>query len=261
MNAKITILGCGNSAGTPAITNFWGNCDPSEPKNRRTRASITVQTDETTLIVDTGPDFREQANRASIEKIDAILYSHAHSDHVSGLDELRIIRNRTKKVVNIYGNNETLSELENRFPYQFVNSADGFYPRVLEPHTIKNFGSPFTIGNIPVTAFEQDHGNIMSLGFRFGDCAYSTDMYDLEQQALEILSGIKTWVVDGAGYKNIENRVHACLKQLYKFNEVVQAERVIVTHLSPFMDYKTLCKELPNGFEPAYDGLEIDCML
>ncbi|MCB9989113.1 MAG: MBL fold metallo-hydrolase [Rhodospirillales bacterium] len=263
MNAKITILGSGNSAGTPSIGNFWGNCDPGEPKNNRMRASIAVQTAKTTVIVDTGPDFRHQINRANIEIINAILYSHAHSDHVNGMDELRVIRNHTKSCVDIYSNRETLGSLEKTFPFLFINSENRLYPRVVEPHTIKDthYGTPFMIGDIPVVPFEQEHGTIKSLGFRFGDVAYSTDMVDLDQQALETLSGVKTWIADSAAYKHTENPVHANLKKLYELNEVIQADRVIVTHMPPSMDYKTLLKELPEGFEPAYDGLEVDCTL
>lgn len=262
---KLTVLGCGNSAGVPAIGDFWGNCDPEEPKNRRFRASIAVQDhSENTVIVDTGPDFRLQVNQAGLDifRIEAVLYTHAHSDHVSGLDELRVIRNRTKKIIPVYSDKVTMDWLQDRFDYSFKNSANGLYPKVLEPYVIEDKAiacEPFNVEGVdcPVMAFAQDHGSMISLGFRFGDVAYSTDMVGLPEESLAALSGVKTWIIDGAGYKNPENPVHANLKQVYRLNDIVGAQRVIITHLSPFMDYQTLCRELSEGFEPAYDGLEI----
>ena len=113
MKATLTILGCGNSTGVPAIGNYWGACDPKEPKNKRMRSSILLQTKTTNIVVDTGPDFREQLNRENIQTIDAILYSHTHSDHINGIDELRVIRHRKKALVPIYGNTITFNLANN----------------------------------------------------------------------------------------------------------------------------------------------------
>lgn len=259
---KLTVLGCGNSAGVPSVGNFWGNCDPDEPKNSRFRASVAVQdAEENVLIVDTGPDFRLQLNRADadIRKIKGVLYSHAHSDHVCGMDDLRVIRNRTKNILPAYADAPTMRELQFRFSYNFKDQA--LYPKVLDGRVIARaqLGRATSIDGtaLSVVPFEQDHGRIKSLGFRFGDIAYSTDMVDLPEESLAALSGLKTWIIDGAGYKQAENPVHANLKTVYRLNEIVGASRVILTHLSPAMDYQTLCKELPEGFEPAYDGLEV----
>lgn len=255
---KITILGCGNSAGTPAIGNYWGQCDPDEPRNRRLRPSIAVQSETTTLVVDTGPDFREQVNRAGIPYPDAVLYTHAHSDHVAGIDDLRIVRHRTKKLVDIYGNAETISDLQNRFDYLFVD-ASSIYPQVLDGHVIPpgQYGRPFTIGDIGIVPFAQEHGSCTTLGFRFGDLAYCTDVVALDADARAALAGIRTWIVDGAGYKLEHNLVHFTLRQIYEINEHIGAENVFLTHLTPGMDYGTLRKELPRGYAPAYDGLTL----
>lgn len=259
MSLTLTILGCGNSAGTPTIGNYWGNCDPQNPKNRRTRPSIAVQSDETTLIIDTGADFKEQVNRENITAFDAVLYTHAHADHIAGMDELRVVRNRSKRLVDIYGNRATIEEMRARFSYMFVEKAK-IYPRVFNDNVIgdEQLGQPMAIGDIEFIPFKQNHGTMDSLGFRFGDAAYSTDMVDLDQQALETLKGIKTWVVDAAGYKMEQNQVHCTLRDLYALNEIVKAERVYITHLTPLMDYDTLLRETPDGYEPAYDGLKLD---
>lgn len=259
MTYKITILGCGNSAGVPSIGNYWGNCDPAEPRNRRTRPGIAVQSAATTIIIDTGPDIRDQMNREDIRNLDAVLYTHAHGDHVCGIDDLRLFRLRNKKYVDIYGSRETLSELQMRFNYMFIEQA-AIYPKVLNPHIIEpdHYGLTMKIGDIEFIPFEQDHGTCRSLGFRFGDAAYSTDFVRLEDKALDVLRGVKTWIADAAGYKMEKNIVHVTLPQLMDMNDQVGAERVILTHMSTAMDYQTLLKELPAGYEPAYDGLSFN---
>ncbi len=257
---KITIMGCGHSSGTPTIGNYWGNCDPEEPRNYRTRASVLIQSADTNLVIDTGPDMRTQINKTGIAHIDAVLYSHCHSDHISGIDELRAFRLRDKKITDIYGNKETIEELQERYQYLFRDQNHGVYPRVLNGNIItdEQFGVPMVIGDITFTVFAQEHGTCRSLGFRFGDVAYSTDFVDLDDTALKELSGVKTWIADGCAYKMPNNVVHANLKTLYDLNEVIQAERVIVHHLSQQMDYQTLKKELPEGFDVAYDGMELE---
>lgn len=201
---------------------------------------------------------RMQVNKAGLSKIDAVLYTHAHSDHIGGIDELRTFRLKDKKVTHIYSNRKTIEELKRRFDYMFETRAE-VYPKVLESHIItdEQFCDPMTIGDIEFIPYVQDHGHSISVGYRFGDIAYSTDFVDLPEESIKALQGIKTWIADGCGYKMENNSVHANLKTLYQLNEKIGAQRVIVHHLSPLMDYQTLCRELPEGFEPGYDGLVI----
>ena len=260
MKAKLTILGCGNSTGVPAIGNYWGDCDPIEPKNTRLRSSVLIQSAKTTLVVDTGPDFRQQMNRADINHIDGVLYSHAHADHINGIDELRFMALKNKTLVSVYGNKETLNNLRTRFDYLFEGGDHSLYPPIVEAHDIdrEEFGSVQRIGDIDFIPFEQDHGTVQSLGYRFGDLAYSVDIHRLDDKAVEVLQGIKIWIVDAAGYKSETNPVHASLETLYKLNERIGAAQVYLTSLSLAMDYRTLLDELPPGFIPAYDGLKVD---
>jgi phosphoribosyl 1,2-cyclic phosphate phosphodiesterase len=255
---KITVLGCGGSAGVPAAGNHWGACDPLEPKNERSRCSILVQSETTSLVIDTGPEFRQQANRADIKHIDAVLYTHYHGDHVDGIADLRGYRFRSKKLVPIYANTETLSVFRRTVPH-LLECTDPIYPQILDAHEIpaSTYGQSMRIGDIEFIPFEQDHQTCMTLGFRFGDFAYSVDVHKLDKKALDILNGVKTWLVDSTGYHMTDNLVHISLSQIYEYNETIGAQNVILTSLTPAMDYKTLLEETPEGYFPAYDGLTL----
>jgi len=260
IDAEIIILGCGNSTGVPAIGNFWGDCDPNEPKNTRTRSSIAVKTDKTTVIVDTGPDFRQQLNRENISNIDAVLYTHQHNDHVMGIDELRVLKFRNQKdIIPIYGDPETIQDLETRFNYMFKGGNHRIYPPIVQTNilTIDAYGKENRIGDIPFVPFEQDHGSCTSLGYRFGDFGYSVDILDLDQTAIDTLKGIKTWLVDCAAYKDDQNAVHAGIDKIIELNKAIGAQDVYLTSLSLSADYQTLQDELPDGFKPSYDGLRL----
>ena len=254
---KITILGCGASGGVPAVGNNWGKCDPNEPKNNRTRASIAIQSKETNLIVDTGPDFRLQMNRANIEDLDAILYTHAHADHIAGIDDLRSIQRRYKKSMPAYGNQATLDELQDRFGYMFKD-VNSLYLKVLDAFILSenDFGKTMQIGDIELTPFEQDHASCKTLGFRFKNLAYSTDMIDLNDASIEALQGIDTWIIDGAGYFGNPITAHANINRVQELNEKVGAANIYLTHLSLMMDYNDMLEKLPDGMLPCYDGME-----
>lgn len=262
MKLKVTVLGCGNAAGVPSIGNYWGQCDPTEPRNRRTRASIAIESDDAVIVVDTGPDFKAQINENNIDDIDAILYSHAHSDHVNGIDDLRVLRLRHKKIIPVYGNAATLQDIRQRFDYMFSEiDPEGLYPQVLSLNVLEDtdMGQKMSLEGIPVVPFVQSHGSAgVTLGFRFGNLAYSTDMQTLDDVAIETIRGIDTWIVDAGAYKMPHNFVHATLKKVFELNEQVQARQVYLTHMPSFMDYRTLVSELPSGYAPAYDGLVIE---
>ena len=259
-DVEIIILGCGNSAGVPAITNWWGNCDPENPKNRRTRPSIALKSENTTVIIDTGPDFKEQYNRENLSPPGGIIYTHMHADHTAGIDELRNIKRLTKQTFKIYGAADTLESLKMRYEHMFKESESGFYKLVCEPHEVKN-NDVLSIGDIQFKVFEQDHGTITSLGLRIGDLGYSTDMKHLDDNAYDVLKGIKVWIVDAAGYQHPANPVHASIEEVVAMNERIGAEEVYLTHLPPTMDYASIEKELPDGFFMAYDGLRFKTTL
>ncbi len=256
MDGELIILGCGGSSGVPAIGNWWGNCDPAEPRNVRTRPSIAIRTRSTLLVVDTGPDFQAQMNRENMDTPDSIIITHEHSDHVNGLDELRTLQRLKKRKFPLYALKHTLGKLEQRLDYMFKTSEDGFYPSVCDPHTLEP-GAAMTIGDIAFMPFEQDHGSIKSLGLRFGNVGYSTDTNNLDATALAALKGVDIWIADAAANHSHGNPVHFTIEKAIEANGEIGASKVYLTHLPPTMDYQTLRKELPPGYEPAYDGLKI----
>ncbi len=248
---KVTILGCGTSGGVPRIGNIWGRCDPSNPKNRRRRVSILVEQGDTALLVDTSPDLREQCLDANVQHLDAVFYTHDHADHTHGIDDLRGLMQNMKRRIDVYGNAHTLQALQQKFDYVF-ESKDG-YPAICNAQELNG---PITIGNIHVIPFEQGHGNIISIGYRFGSIAYSTDLNVLPESAIETLQGVDTWIVDALRYE--PHPTHPHLDLTLSWIERVKPRRAILTHMTWDMDYEELKAKLPPGVEPAYDGLVVD---
>jgi phosphoribosyl 1,2-cyclic phosphate phosphodiesterase len=252
---KITVLGCGSSGGVPLIGGVWGACNPQNPRNRRTRVSILVENEETTILVDTSPDVRQQLLACELKKLDAVLFTHAHADHCHGIDELRSINWLTQKPVDIYADEMTMIELSNRFGYIFLGAGKGnFYKPSVTPHEISG---AFTVGAISVLPFFQNHGTKRSLGFRFGDFSYSTDVHYFDAAAVEALRGTKTWILDCV--RPDSHPTHLNLDQALEWIEKIKPERAYLTHLSHHMDYDTLVRRLPAGVLPAHDGLVIEC--
>lgn len=264
--AIMTILGCGGSGGTPLATGHWGKCDPQQPRNRRTRAAVAIRTTRTSVVIDCGPDFREQTLRCGIGNVDAVLFTHPHGDHANGIDDLRYAAIKQRALGNesiripIYADDYTMNDLQSRFHYMFQESADGLYVPLVEPNLIKDYES-ITIGDILCQSFVQQHGHGRSLGYRIGDVAYSTDVSGLDDKALDILKGIRVWVVDCGQYGADYTTVHANYTKVMAWNDVIKAEHLYLTHLTPRCDYDVINAETPDYVECAYDGLEIPITL
>lgn len=256
---RITILGCGSSTGVPMIGGNWGNCDPANPKNRRRRASILVQQGETTLLVDTPPDLHDQLVDANVQDVTAILYTHAHADHVHGIDEVRGLNLLTGRWIDCHADAATLEAIEKRFGYVFRSiEKDYFYKPCLTPHVIDG---PFQIGGIRVTPFEQDHGYSVSTGFRFdmpdkSSAAYSTDVAFLSDAALDLLEGVDVWIVDCLRFE--PHPTHAHFERTMDWVAQVKPGRAILHHMNHHADYEALRAACPPGVEPGYDGLVIE---
>lgn len=247
---KVTILGCGTSGGVPSIVGNWGVCDPTNPKNRRRRVSILVEQDGASILVDASPDMREQCISAGIKRLDAVLITHDHADHCHGIDDLRGIAGAMRQRVPLYADPRSLRTLTSRFAYIFAGR--GGYPAICDSHEITG---PFKVAGIDVVPFVQVHGDIESLGFRFGDFAYSTDVNALSEEAFAVLAGVKVWIVDALRYE--PHPTHTHLAQTLRWIERVKPARAVLTHMTWDMDYARLSAELPPGIEPGFDGMEL----
>jgi phosphoribosyl 1,2-cyclic phosphate phosphodiesterase len=249
---RITILGCGTSTGVPRIGNDWGVCDPNEPKNRRSRCSIMVEEGATRILVDTSPDLREQMLAANVMDIDAVVYTHDHADQTHGIDDLRVFALTKRRKVDIYGDADTLASLKKKFAYCFED-VRGYFA-ILKPHEIGL--RPFDIGGLAILPIDQDHGTMRSLGYRFGDVAYSNDLVHLPDEAFEKLAGLKVWIVDALRYN--PHPTHSHLERTLGWIERLKPQRAILTNMHIDLDYQTLRRELPAGVEPGYDGMVIE---
>lgn len=233
----------------------WGDCDPDNPKNRRRRPSILVESGGSRLLVDTSPDLREQLLAADVWEIDAILYTHAHADHVNGIDDIRSLNFHSRGPIDAYGSRQALDTLIERFGYVFEPYGDEprFYRPCLTPHEIDG---PIRLGGVDITPFWQEHASIPSLGFRFNKFAYSTDVKELSEEAFAILEGVEVWIVDCLS--ETPHPAHSHLEQTLQWIERVAPRRAVLNHLSHRMDYDKLSAKLPAGVEPAFDGMVIE---
>jgi phosphoribosyl 1,2-cyclic phosphate phosphodiesterase len=251
------MLGCGPSWGVPRIGDEWGACDRNNPKNRRRRVSILVEDDDASLLVDTSPDLREQLLDARVRRIDAVLFTHAHADHLHGIDDLRSVNRMMKKALPVYADAATMAEIRARFGYVLAPvhpaAKAGFYKPVLEPVLIDG---PFVAAGIAVTPFVQDHGFIKTLGFRFGRFAYSTDAIRLDDAAFAALAGIEVWIVDCM--RREPHVTHSHLERTLDWIARLKPRRAILTHMDESLDYEVLRRTLPAGVEPGYDGLILE---
>jgi phosphoribosyl 1,2-cyclic phosphate phosphodiesterase len=259
---RLTILGSGGSTGVPGVGIGWGKCDPDNPKNRRTRPSILIENDDTAILIDTSPDMREQILRHDVTRLDALILTHGHADHLHGIDDIRGINKAMSAPIDLFTNEATLKEVEKRFAYTLeplhVDQDDPvvhYYKPVLNPREITG-GETFSINSIPITVMDQDHGYSRTLGFRFGPIAYTTDLVHLSDHAIEVLDGVHTWVI-GAPIL-FKHPTHIHVDGALEWIEKINPERAVISHLGVSLDYETLCKDLPDRVEPAYDGMVIE---
>lgn len=253
---SIRILGSGTSSGVPRIGPDWGACDPNEPRNRRTRASVLVRSATTTILVDTSPDMREQLIAAEISDLDAVLWTHDHADHCHGIDDLRqVMHARSGTPVRGFARPFTFEQLGKRFPYIFEGRGK-FYPPVV---ALEAMPDRLTIGDVTVQVIDQPHGGITSAGLRF-ECGgkvigYATDFHAMTPGMRTLYTGLDIWVVDAL--RRAPHPTHPDLGSVLGWIEDLQPGRSALVHMDHSMDYAALVAELPVGVEPGYDGLEL----
>ncbi len=251
---RVSILGCGGSLGVPLVGNVWGQCDPENPRNRRRRPSVLIETERARILVDTTPDCRQQLLDAGVRRLDAVLFTHDHADHIHGLDDLRPLTYRQQGPIAAFADEPTAASLERRFGYA-VDTVDvdrGLYKPILR---LSRIDGPFEVGDVLVRPFLQRHGKGVSLGFRFDRFAYSTDVSELDPAAFDALRGVRVWVVDAC--REEPHMSHAHVAKAVDWIRRVRPERAYLTHMNHTLDYETLRRKLPAGVEPAFDGLVI----
>ena len=255
---KVTILGCGGSDGVPMIggpngKGDWGKCDPTNPRNRRTRASILVERGPDFLLIDASPDLKQQMLENSIDRVTAVAFTHEHADHTHGMHELRRLATLNYRPMDAWGSAETMQLLQLRFGYAFKPIAGSPYPPIFRAQV---FDGAFTVGGLAVQAFDQDHGfGVVSTGFRFGPVAYSTDATALDEDAFAALDGIHTWIVDCQ--QMTPYPTHAHLDKTLDWIARVKPQRAVLTHMGPELDYATLSAACPLNVIPAHDGMRL----
>ncbi|WP_457796720.1 MBL fold metallo-hydrolase [Methylocystis sp. S23] len=263
MTLAVTILGCASSGGVPRVAQGWGQCNPNNPRNRRRRCSILVTRGDreasTQVLVDTGPDLREQLLAADVTRLDAVFYTHPHADHTHGVDDLRGLVIQSGRRIPAYMDEPTAREVTQKFGYVFVTPPGSYYPPLMTERRLHP-GRPVTIegpgGPIEATPFRLDHGDMDALGFRFGDVAYTPDLNAIPPESSRFLEGLDLWIIDALRWQR--HGTHLSVEQALAFIDFYRPRRAVLTDLHVDLDYDALAAVLPANVEPAYDGLRIE---
>ncbi|GLT10181.1 MBL fold metallo-hydrolase [Sulfitobacter sp. PR48] len=255
---RVTILGCGSSGGVPRLGGHWGDCDPGEPRNHRRRCSALVEriTDAgtTTVLIDTSPDMRSQLLDAGVGRLDGVLYTHAHADHVHGLDDLRMIVINMRARLPVWADAPTRAALLERFGYAFIRPEGSMYPPILEMNDIDG---DVTIdgpgGALTFSPFLVNHGGMDALGFKMNNVAYLPDVVSIPEDAWSQLQGLTCWIVDAL--RRAPHPTHSHLAQTLDWIAALTPDHAVLTNMHNDLDYRTLAAETPDHIEPAYDGM------
>ena len=257
---RFTILGCGSSGGVPRLGGHWGDCDPSNPKNTRRRCSLLVERDgpggTTTVLIDTSPDLRAQLLDTGTGRLDGVVYTHSHADHVHGIDDLRMIVFNMRRHLPVWADGATQDALLSRFGYVFVQPKGSPYPPILDLNTIDGTtvidgpGGPITF-----EPFKVGHGSMDALGFRVGNAAYLPDVAEIPDAAWDALENLEIWIVDAL--RRDPHPTHSHLANTLAWIEKAQPRRAVLTNMHIDLDYDTVLAETPDHVEPAYDGMAL----
>ncbi len=261
---RYTILGCGSSGGVPRLGGHWGACDPHNPRNRRRRCSLLVERDgpegTTSVLIDTTPDMRCQLLDTGTGRLDAVVYTHSHADHVHGIDDLRQIVFNMRARLPVWADGDTQNALLSRFGYAFVQPEGSPYPPILDMKTIDG---PFEIdgpgGPIPFRPFQVDHGSMHALGFRIGRLAYLPDAAEIPPPAWAELENLDCFIVDAL--RRTPHPTHAHLDKALEWIERAAPSRAILTNMHIDMDHAEVDADTPDHVTPAHDGLTISIPL
>ena len=255
-----TILGCGSSGGVPRLGGHWGDCDPKNPKNRRQRCSLLVERTSsngtTTVLVDTSPDLRNQLLEQGVGRLDGVIYTHSHADHVHGIDDLRMVVFNMRERLSVWADGPTQDALLSRFGYVFVQPEGSPYPPILNLHTIDGD----TVidgagGGITFAPFEVVHGSMDTLGFRVNNVVYLPDVADIPDDVWPVLQGLDCWIVDAL--RRDPHPTHSHLSNTLDWIARVAPKQAVLTNMHIDLDYETVLAETPTHVVPAFDGLKL----
>jgi len=264
MSLAVTILGCGSSGGVPRVAQGWGVCDPANPRNRRRRCSILVERigseGITRVLVDTSPDLREQLIDAQVKHLDGILMTHGHADHTNGIDDVRPLVLHMRRKLDIHMDERTSRVVKRAFGYIFDTPDGSQYPPLLHDRRIRA-GHAFHIegagGVLEAMPLRLDHGEIESLGFRFGNVAYTPDVKTIFPETYPHLEGLDLWIIDALRYTS--HPTHFSLDEALDMIKLFRPKHAILTNLGSEVDFETVKAELPPHVQPAYDMMRIEC--
>ena len=255
MSKIFTILGCGSSLGSPWITGHWGNCNRNDIKNIRTRCSAHIYYNGLSILIDTSPDIKEQIKKNKIKGVDAVIYTHEHSDQTSGIFELRPFTWINKKKIPIYGSKRTINELKKKYTFCFIPKS-GYTP-ILKPNIIKNnFRITKSNNFLNIKSFDVDHGMIKATGYVFNKVCYISDCNNIDKKNFKYLRGLKYLIIDCLRIR--KHPSHFNLDEAIKISNFFNPKKTILTNLHVDFDYKTLKKIMPSNIIPAYDGLKFN---
>jgi phosphoribosyl 1,2-cyclic phosphate phosphodiesterase len=262
---RFTILGCASSPGVPRPNGDWGACDPLEPKNRRQRASLLIErisdNDDarTTIVIDTGPDFRQQMLNAAVTHLDGVVYTHAHADHTHGIDDLRTFVLAQRQRIPVYADGKTLARLNQTFDYVFSRPKGSDYPPIVDGMTFET-GDTISIGGqggpITLTPFPLEHGSMSIKGFKIGNLAYCTDVSSFPERSLPHLQNLDVLIIGALQHE--PHPSHLSLSQALDWIKRLAPRQAILTHMHTPLDYLTTLHNTPDNVQPAFDGMVID---
>ncbi len=261
MTLRFTILGCGSSGGVPRLGGHWGDCDPDDPKNRRRRCSMLVERlgpqGVTRILVDTSPDMRQQLLDAGVGALDGVVWTHAHADHVHGIDDLRMIVFNRRRLLDVWADRATHAALQARFAYVFETPPGSNYPPILAHHPlsgpirVEGAGGPVEVTPVPV-----GHGDMAALGLRIGGLVYMPDVKTIPDAVLPLLEGLDVWVLDAL--RRSPHPSHLSLSEALDWIARMRPARGVLTNMHIDLDRATVEAETPEGITPAFDGMVID---
>jgi len=257
---RVTILGCASSAGVPSISKGFGNCNPLNPLNRRTRSSALIEDNGSRLLIDAGPDLREQFIRENIKALNGVLITHEHYDHTGGIVDLRDINRLMGGILNLYGEEKTITSIKERFAFIFqkpIMLGDLFLTPYMNANIIKS-NAQYEIAGFKVTACAMKHGPIISYGYRINDFGYLTDFATIIDDYRSIFKGIKKLVISCQSIRMEKNDLHATFDEIMGLIKEFNVEKAYLTHMCPSVDYDYVKTIIPANTEPAFDGLAFD---